>query len=340
MRWRTLACFVSALLFLAFVGTRAEAEAPLVVFDMPFALECREVTPKGYRESYQKRVIEAVFKISPQLLAGEERDLRRLRYEISTEQQMPIVGYLPDSQVASDIEGNIAIKTREHHGQLLVHYFFTPAAGDGKLQADLESSQAQYSLLAPKQLLLATGTIQRGCGVFYDLKPSTQDTLQKPREYACLFEVPASWRADYAMVTCRARGMKRTLMVANEVNCGSGTLAVGLYCQHDGEARAIAEELARRQQIYLNRLAQESRASQAKREKAEWLAGVLENVERAATQRTTMKAKQPNLGVGAAIQEKIQEDKALGADFSLDTKSAGDELAEAKESLRRLNGKK
>lgn len=323
----------------AFAGSPAKAEAPLVVFDLPLTVECRDVTPKDYEDSYRKKVFEAVFKISPQLLAGDEKDLKRLHYEISTEQQMPIVSYLPNSEVASDVAGNIAIKTSDRHGQLLVHYFFTPAAGDGRLQGDLESSQAQYMLLAPRQLLLATGTIQRGCGVYYDLKPSTQDTLQKQREYACLFEVPAAWRADYAAVSCRARGMKRNLVGAAEVNCGNGMLAVGLYKQNDGEARALAEELARKQQVYLKRLTQETGAALERKNRVDLLAGFLGGLDRVINNRSVMKAKQASLGVGAALQDKMSQDKSLQAQLSADARSAGDELAGAKDALRILNGK-
>ena len=72
-------------------------------------------------------------------------------YEISTDQQMPIVRFSPNSQVTSDIaNGAISIQADDHHGQLLVHYLITPAAGDGKFAANLNASHAQYTLLAPE----------------------------------------------------------------------------------------------------------------------------------------------------------------------------------------------
>ena len=155
---------------------------------------------------------------------------------------MPISKFAPSSQVTSDIaNGAISIQTDDHHGQLLVHYLITPAAGDGKLTADLNASHAQYTLLAPKQILVASGTIERGCGVYYDLKPSTQDTLQKQREFACLFDVPATWRANYLTVRCKAQGLKRGLLGDSEVNCGMGLLSVGLYKQ--GDARGNGRSL-------------------------------------------------------------------------------------------------
>ena len=238
---------------LVLVASVANADQPLVVFDLPLTVECRDVTPQRYEASYRRKIMEAIIKISPQLQEGDEKDLKKLHYEISTEQQMPIVSYAPNSQVTSDVAGGtVAIQTDDHHGQLLVHYLVTPAAGDGRLTGDLNSSHAQYMLLAPKQILVASGTIERGCGVYYELKPSTQDTLQKQREFACLFEVPATWRADFITVKCSAKGIKRNFLMSSEANCGQGVLSVGLYRQDDGEAKEVANQLARRQQACLD----------------------------------------------------------------------------------------
>jgi hypothetical protein len=112
-------------------------------------LQDPDATPKGFRDAYKREIIEAVFKISPQLLAGEERNLKGLHYEISTEQQMPVVSYLPSSQVATDVAGGtIAIQDSSHHGELSVRYLVLPTTGNGDLKADLKSSHAQYTLLA------------------------------------------------------------------------------------------------------------------------------------------------------------------------------------------------
>ena len=115
----TVSCRSQAILGVTAV---AHAEPPLVVFDLPLTVECRDVTPQRYEASYQRKIFEAIIKISPELAAGEEKNLSKLHYEISTDQQMPIVSFAPSSQVTSDIaNGAISIQTDDHHGQLLVH---------------------------------------------------------------------------------------------------------------------------------------------------------------------------------------------------------------------------
>ena len=329
---------LSLLVAAAFLGAAvANAETPVVVFDLPLTVECRDVTPRRYEANYHRKIFEAVVKISPQLLAGEEKDLKKLHYEISTGQQMPVVSFAPSSQVTSDVAGGtVAIQTDDHHGQLLVHYLVTPAAGDGKLTADLNSSHAQYRLLAPKQILVASGTIERGCGVYYDLKPSTQDTLQKQREFACLFDVPATWRANYITVRCKAQGIKRGLLGSSDVTCGMGLLSVGLYRQNDAEAMAAAYELGKKQQRFLNQLRADPKF--AKSEGSGAMLNALAVAKRVASGGANKSdARRPSTGIGAALQAQVSEDKSLQAGLSSDTRTAAGEVAAAMKALRKLN---
>lgn len=321
-------------------ATVSFAEVPLVVFDVPLITECRDVTPQGFREAYQRVVIEAVFKVSPQLVAGQEKDLKKLRYEISTDHQMPVVNYLPNSQVTTDVvNGTIAIQNASHHGEVSFRYLITPATGNGDLKGDLESSHAQFGLLAPKQLLLAAGTIERGCGVYFDLRPSTQDTLQKQREFACLFDVPLGWRADHVTIRCNAKGIKHGFggLVESEVGCGSGLLCVGLFKQNDGEARAYAETLARQQQVYLSRLAEQP-ANRPQLTKSTAAAESPEMLERLLA-RTSEKSTIPELdSVGAAVQSELEANPS--SETPKDLQSVSDALKAAQNDLRKLNGKK
>jgi hypothetical protein len=339
------------------IGTASRAEVPVVVFDVPLTTECRDVTPQGFREAYQREIIEAVFKVSPQLMVGEEADLKKLHYEISTEQQMPVVSYLPNAEVATDVvNGTIAIQNSSHHGEISFRYLILPTTGDGNLTGNLESSHAQFGLLAPKQLLIAAGTIERGCGVYFQLRQSSQDTLQKQREFACLFDVPAAWRADAVTVRCSAKGIKRGLggLLDSDVDCGSGLLSVGLYKREDGEARAYADMLARKQQVYLSQLAE-----QARKPRPSGLLTSLTALDRLLSGTKTRAQLSKATAVGAAVQSQIEEGRSsavlqevrsgggLKAEddeghllgVPQDARAAFEQMKAAKDELRRMNGK-
>jgi hypothetical protein len=340
---------------LALTGITSRAEVPVVVFDVPLTAECRDVTPQGFREAYKREIIEAVFKVSPHLLAGDEKDLKRLHYEISTEQQMPVVHYLPNAEVATDVvNGTIAIQNSSHHGEISFRYLILPAKGDGDLKGDLESSHAQFGLLAPKQLLIAAGTIERGCGVYFELRQSTQDTLQKQREFACLFDVPMNWRADAVTIRCNSKGTKRGLAGLTDVACGSGLLCVGLYKQDDGEAREYANAFARKQQLYLNKLTE-----QAQRPKPSGLLGSLSALDRLFSDGSKKAKVSRTTAIGAAVQSQIEESrlaavspevKSVGtmkamldeddSEVPQDARASLNEMKAAKDALRKMNGKK
>lgn len=341
------------------VGTTSKAEIPTVVFDVPLITECRDVTPQGFRDAYKREIIEAVFKVSPQLLAGDEKDLKRLHYEISTEQQMPVVNYLPNAEVTTDVvNGTIAIQNSSHRGEVSFRYLILPATGDGNLKGDLESSHAQFGLLAPKQLLIAAGTIERGCGVYFELRPSSQDTLQKQREFACLFDVPVTWRADAVTIRCNAKGTKRGLggLIDSDVACGSGLLCVGLYKRDDAEARAYADMLARKQQQYFGKLAE-----QAKKPKSPGLLNSLTALDRVLSGTKTKAKISKTTAIGAAVQSKIEEGRLSAvaqesqvggglksfntdedplSELPQDAKAALNEMKAAKDELRSMNGRK
>jgi hypothetical protein len=315
------------------------------------------VTPQGFREAYQREIIEAVFKVSPQLMAGEEANLKKLHYEISTEQQMPVVSYLPNAEVATDVvNGTIAIQNSSRHGKVSFRYLILPTTGDGNLTGDLESSHAQFGLLAPKQLLIAAGTIERGCGVYFQLRQSSQDTLQKQREFACLFDVPAAWRADAVTVRCTAKGIKRGLgsLLDSDADCGSGLLCVGLYKRDDGQAREYADLLAKKQQVYLNKLAE-----QAKKPRSAGLLNSLTALDRLLSGPKTRSQLPKATAIGAAVQSQIEEGRSSavlqeaqsggglkaedddGGHLSgvpQDARAAFDDMKAAKDELRRMNG--
>lgn len=318
-------------------GATLRAEAPVVVFDVPFSVECRDITPKVGENAYRRKIIEAVLKISPQIHSGEERDVKRLHYEVSTEQQMPVVGFLPNAELASNVAGGtIAIQSSEHHGNLSFRYLILPASGNGELKGNLESSRAQYAMLANKQLLIASGTIDRGCGVYYDLRPSTQDTFQRQREFACLFDVPKGWRADYVTIRCKARGTKRGFagLTESEVDCGSGLLCVGLYMADDDQAHEYAESLARKQQLYLHKLAMNNQFAQMSQPKFDLKSVDLEEGFPA----TRHRARQANPNLGAAVAADLDEHKEARAKLPSDACDAGKELDSVKRQLRALNG--
>ncbi len=89
--------------------TAAVAGPPAIGFDVATVVSCREVRPVAPRD--KRKLIEAVFKISASIDAGQEKDLRGMVYSVSAKQgkKATISGYLPKTELYSDIKDPIII---------------------------------------------------------------------------------------------------------------------------------------------------------------------------------------------------------------------------------------
>ena len=243
------------------VGGETRAEMPVVVFDLGWTVACRDVTPEAIRPKGPTRMIEAVFRISPKLLRGKEDDLKRVYQEIQGPgDRTPVLCFAPGSLVGTDVVGGeVEIESVSGEAGASASYVIGRPAGRGEGEAHWSRSRISQRRLAPRSLIRATGTTRRGTGVFYDLRPSNQATLQEQREYAVVFQVPRDWRADYVTVECRAEGYDRGLVVTDEGTCGLAMFSVGLYLEGDTEGKEAAEALAKAQETYFQRLAEERR---------------------------------------------------------------------------------
>lgn len=253
-RRRALVQLACSLAIVVFWNSAAGAAAPRVSFDTPYTAECRDVTPEAFGEANPElRIIEARFRVSTRLLAGREADLDEVLIEIaSTDERLTVVDFMPRTELDTDIAGEIeVVENRERTdstnaglgGTVGIEYGLakaavTPSAGGGNTRHS--GAKESYKRIPPKQLLLASGTIDRGHGVFFKLKPSSNASLEGMREFACLFVVPCDWTSDSVQVTCAARSAKKGYFSTQGPSCGGGTFDVGLYLEGDADGRAAA----------------------------------------------------------------------------------------------------
>src|SRR5512146_2818933 len=91
------AMFLANLLALANIADPAHAEPPRVVFDMPYAISCRDVTPPEFATANPgDKLVEVKLGISSLLQAGKEKDLAQYFIRMETPQRtMQIHDFLP-----------------------------------------------------------------------------------------------------------------------------------------------------------------------------------------------------------------------------------------------------
>lgn len=235
------------------LATVSLASSPQVAFDMPPMAACRDVTTPEFTADFpNEKLIEARFEISA-LIRGEEENLLQFFYRMESQRQsMRVADFLPKTTLASNYAGNISIENKDEKSNHLGVAFTAPL--DWPLKAtssgDIGSKQLhgiRYELVPPMEAIAASGTLQRGFGVYFKLRPSRSTSLEGAKEFVVVFRVPRSWRGDLVHVDCRAMGLQRGVITPldERVVAGHERFVIALFTAGDLAAQRAAEEFVR-----------------------------------------------------------------------------------------------
>ncbi len=255
------AVFIAVVLSLAALSLPARARGAEVAFDLPSSIECRDVTSVDFAAAHPDlKMVEASLRISARLVSGEASEITEFFYSFRTEPHMRILTYSPnttlESSVADDkIEVTNAAETSKAEGAdagVMTHPF---TLGGTHKQTTKKAETTKYKQVAARDVVLASGTIDREHGVFFRLRPSRTMALEGGKEFTLVAAVPRSWRGDLCTISCAARGTKKSLISSSVVDVGTSESQVGMYRRGDTEAATIAEELRAAQETYNDLLA-------------------------------------------------------------------------------------
>jgi len=237
-------------LVVALAASRCLANDVKVTFDIPSKVECHDVTPEKCAAAHPNmKVIEVKFRISTNFVEGEESSAVDVVYMISSpEMRLKVLDFLPNTTLeSSTAEDRIEVtdsteSTDAVTDELKVAYSLL-SLGASKSISNKKSESNHYQRIASKHLVLASGTVNRGNGVFYKLRPSHELSLEGSKEFAILFMVPKIWRGDWCTVTCSARANKKSTFSSNITIAGIEHAHVGLYLSGDREAAELSEQM-------------------------------------------------------------------------------------------------
>jgi hypothetical protein len=234
-------------------GSCDHADAADVRFDVVPVVACRDVTSAEFAAvNPHERLWEARFQVSSLIPRGDEDELVQYLYRIdSPHHGFVVADYLPQTTLATDVAKNLSVeKLRETRHDLGIsvsgHYNKlaqgSASAGTGKTI----KSSVRYELLPPLELLASSGTISRGSGVYFKLRPSRRTSLEGAKEFVLVLRVPADWRGDFVRIHCEAVGRQTHLLpnIESESVWGTADFLVALYAEGDIEAQQAAASLA------------------------------------------------------------------------------------------------
>jgi hypothetical protein len=235
--------------------------APVVKFDFGRTVECREIlAPEldGELPGSDEKLIEMKLRVSVHLLSGKLDDVKEVRVEVSDgDGRMRVHDFLPTTRMESLLAEQIEwTKTTEKNkslgaslggeaplllGEVVAH--MTPSLSGSVGQSELITEKKQR--IAPKYLVVSSGTVKQEHGVFFKMRASSQSTLEGVHELTIRFIVSRSWRGDAIRVICQATGQKKILWLKQQKVWAHTTAPVALYLAGDLRARRAAERYVR-----------------------------------------------------------------------------------------------
>ncbi len=244
-----LAPCVAGIFLVLFSALQVTAQTK-VRFDLPDAIECRNVTPdKCKAEHPHLMAIEGKFRLSARITKGSESDIVDFLYIlVSPSLRLKIHDYLPNTTLESALaDDHIEVAENTENSQSATedaHIGYKIFSLGGTLnQSTKKTEQNHYKQIVPKALVLASGTTNREHGVFFKLRPSNAASLEGAKEFTFLAVVPRDWRGDWCTLACAARSKRKSFLPGDPDLAGIEETHIGLYLSGDQEASNLAEQL-------------------------------------------------------------------------------------------------
>jgi hypothetical protein len=233
----------------------------LLRFDAVDLVSCRDVTTAEFAAAHpQERLVEGRFRVSALRTETTWPEGMQCMYQfLSPAGQLRIVDYHPKSEQATALAGNVAVEEKQERSSSLG----LSVTGDfqrlvqGSAGSDLGSKSAssrRYELKPPLEVVLVSGTLERGTGVYFKLWPSPERGLEGAREFLIVMQVPDTWRGDVLFLRCEAQQSRHGKLHTHAV----ARFVVGIHAAGDDRARQAAEELVRSEAL-LRRVVAENR---------------------------------------------------------------------------------
>jgi len=241
-------------------STPALGDSPALDFDLGPTAECRDVTAEFCDDAPAgQRLVECTLRFSVQHVGGDLGDVRDLRIEVfDCDRSMRVHSFSPTTRMTSQYTGAIerTITNESSNtfgitlggelpapiGDVVAHV--APSVSGGRANREVVTEKEKR--LPPKEVLVASGTIEQEHGVFFRLRPSPQTTLEGMHELTVRFLVDADWRGDIIAVRSSASGEQKFLWVKQQKKWAQETQHVVLFLEGDEAARHAAERHAQR----------------------------------------------------------------------------------------------
>ncbi len=240
------------------VPQRALAGQPRIQFDMPavaVAYLQEEVTgdtlstvptPVGWKK------VQLELRLSCINASLADSPMRQCIVRIQPrDSSLQIIDYAPRTEMASELTTPIQVKRIDEKsrsmGLSLDGNYANMAHGNiGSDHGSKNTESVQYDRAAPVQAVIASGTFERGRGVYFKLRWTDTQVLEGERRFQVTLCVPPRWRGELVDVSVVAEAEHRSLTSwESELKpIAAANFIVATYLHDDAEAASLAYQLA------------------------------------------------------------------------------------------------
>ncbi len=156
-----------------------------------------------------------------------------------------VVDFAPQTELTTPYTGPLQTDTQKETSHRLGLHLAGPFEpwGNGQATSELAGKEKRTTRVAeapPMMLLQASGTIDRGTGVYYKFRPSRQTTLEGMRQLRIVVEVPRSWQTSLVRLHCLAEPIEEGV-----APFGEAIFAIAVYRAGSSDALARAESFTK-----------------------------------------------------------------------------------------------
>lgn len=221
------------------------ADDPAVHFDMP-------PTAAGSSSEGDPTLVTVELRLSSMIDTAEVPRIDQWLVRCQPRSRaMTIADYAPRTETSSDLVTPIQVKQTEEESSSVGigvnggygHHVHGNAGLDHGTKNILS---LQFDRVAPLHAVTASGTINRGQGVYFKLRWTAQQVLEGEKKFRITFRVPQAWRGGLLDVSVLAQTNRKSFAgwERDTLTLGSSNFVVACYRQGDREAAARARALS------------------------------------------------------------------------------------------------
>lgn len=244
--WLTHSKEESPMIIVVFFFLLNQEQSKAVEFDIPIKLVCKDVTPEAFRNQKHK-LVEIVFEVSTKIDIPE-KDIDYIEIEIKNlGKHFAIQSFLPSLEMEDAVKDGEVVVTQMDRASIALGatgFGIRPPKGAGVIGKYEHVSGARYIQIAPKKMVKSSGFSDNKHAVWFKLRQSNNESLERPSQFAVLFVVPSGFQADLFSVSAKAFIKESSFFLFEKsVPRYSKIFVIGAYLDGSSEGEKACERL-------------------------------------------------------------------------------------------------